>query len=183
MEERKGMQERKDVVTVRGKPVTLLGPELKIGDKAPDFKAMNCGKLIDQEPKPVSLRDYAGKICLISVTPSLDTPVCDLQARRLNQEAATFPPNVVVINISMDLPYAAKRFCSTAGIEKVEVLSDHKDASFGMAYGVLIKELRLLTRSMFVIDQNGTIRYKEIVPDTTKHPNYEKAIEAVRNLL
>jgi len=177
------MQERKDVVTVHGKPVTLIGPELKVGDKAPDFMALSCVDLIDQEPKPVSLRDYSGKICLISVTPSLDTPVCDLQARRLNQEAATFPQNVVVINVSMDLPYAAKRFCTIAGIEKVEVLSDYKDASFGMAYGVLIKELRLLTRSIFVIDQNGIIRYKEIVPDTTKHPDYEKAIEALRKLL
>ncbi|MEW5801231.1 MAG: thiol peroxidase [bacterium] len=177
------MQERKDTVTVRGKSVTLLGPDLKVGDKAPDFKALSCVTLIDQEPKQVSLKDYAGKICLISVTPSLDTPVCDLQARRLNQEAATFPRNVVILNISMDLPYAARRFCTTAGIEKVDVLSDHKDASFGMAYGVLIKELRLLTRSIFVIDQNGIIRYREIVPDTTKHPDYERAIEAVRSLL
>ena len=183
MEERKSIEERKNVITVRGKQAALLGPDLKVGDRAPDFKALSCVTLIDQEPKQVSLRDFAGKICLISVTPSLDTPVCDLQARRLNQEAATFPGNVVVLNISMDLPYAARRFCATAGIEKVEVLSDHKDASFGMAYGVLIKELRLLTRSIFVIDQNGIIRYKEIVPDTTRHPDYDRAIDAVRSLL
>ncbi|MCL6584653.1 MAG: thiol peroxidase [bacterium] len=179
------MEERKGVVTARGKPLTLLGPDLKVGDKAPDFKALSCVTLIDQEPREVSLRqDFAGKICLISATPSLDTPVCDLQVRRLNQEAVTFPKNLVtIINISMDLPFAAKRFCTTAGIENVEVLSDHRDASFGLAYGVLIKELRLLARSIFVIDSNGIIRHKEIVADTTKHPDYERALEAVRGLL
>ncbi|MEW6379585.1 MAG: thiol peroxidase [bacterium] len=177
------MQERKGVVTVRGKPATLLGADLKVGDKAPDFKALSCITLIDQEPKEVSMKDFTGKTVLISATPSLDTPVCDLQVRRLNQEAVTFPQNVAMINISMDLPFAAKRFCATAGIENVEVLSDHRDASFGLAYGVLIKELRLLARSIFVIDQKGIIRYKEIVPDTTKHPDYDRALEAVRSML
>lgn len=182
MEERK-VAERKGVVTVRGKPVMLLGPDLQVGDKAPDFKALSCVTLIDQESKEVSMKDFAGKILLISATPSLDTPVCDLQARRLNQEAVTFPHNVAMINISMDLPFAARRFCATAGIENVEILSDHRDASFGLAYGVLIKELRLLARSVFVIDQKGIIRYKEIVPDTTKHPDYDRALEAVRSML
>lgn len=168
--------ERKGVVTIKGNPLTLVGPELKIGDKAPEFS------VVDKELKDVHLKDFAGKVKLISVTPSLDTPVCDMQARRFNQEAAGLPEEVVVLNISMDLPFAIGRFCATAGIDMVKTLSDHREASFGTAYGVLTKELRLLARSIFIIDKGNTIRYIEIVPELTNHPDYDKAFDAVKRL-
>ena len=169
--------ERKGIVTVKGNPVTLIGSEIKAGDKAPDFT------LVDGDLKEVGLKDFAGKIKIISVSASLDTPVCDMQARRFNQEAATLPADVVILNITMDLPFAISRFCTTAGIDKVHAYSDHRDASFGNAYGVLIKELRLLARSIFIIDKNDVIRYIEIVPELTNHPDYDKALSAVRKLL
>lgn len=168
--------ERKGVVTVRGAPVTLVGPELKTGDKAPGFT------VLDRDLKEVGLGDFAGKHKLISVTASLDTPVCDTQTRRFNEEAARLPEAVAVLSISMDLPFAIGRFCSTAGIERVTGLSDHRDASFGTAYGVLIKELRLLARCIFVVDREDTIRYVEVVPELTDPPDYDKALEAVRAL-
>ena len=168
--------ERKGVVTALGDPVTLLGHELKIGDKAPEFT------LLDGDLKEVGLKDFDGKIKIISVTPSLDTPVCDMQARRFNQEAATFAENVAVLNISMDLPFAIARFCTTAGIDKVRAFSDHKEGAFGTAYGVLIKELRLLARSIFIIGSNNTIQYAEIVPEISEHPDYENVIKTVKKL-
>ncbi len=169
--------ERKGVVTVRGNPITLIGPGLKVGDKAPDFV------ILDKELKEIKLKDFAGKIKLISVTPSLDTSVCDAQMRWFNQEAAKLPDSGVVMNISMDLPFAVGRYCTTAGINKVKAFSDHRDASFCTNYGVLIKELRLLSRSIFILDKNDVIRYIEIVPEITHHPDYEKAIEAVSSLI
>lgn len=168
--------EKTGVVTFQGKPLTLIGPELKIGDKAPDFT------VLDKELNEKGLSDYSGKIKVISVTPSLDTPVCDMQARRFNEEATKLPEEVVVLNISMDLPFAIARFCTAAGIEKVEVLSDHRDASFGKSYGVLIKELRLLTRAVFIIDKEDVIRYIEIVPEITNQPDYERALSALKQL-
>jgi thiol peroxidase len=173
----KALMERKGIVKIKGNPLTLIGQELKAGDKAPDFAVM------DGDLKEVGLKDFRGKIKLISVTPSLDTPVCDMQARKFNQEASALPENVVVLNISMDLPFAISRFCTTAGIDKVKAYSDHRDASFGTAYGVLIKELRLLARSIFVIDEKDTLVYTEVVPELTEHPDYGKAIEAVRKLI
>ncbi|MDO8445824.1 MAG: thiol peroxidase [Deltaproteobacteria bacterium] len=169
--------ERKGIVTIKGNPLTLVGPELKIGDKAPEFS------VVDKELKDVHLRDFAGKIKMISVTPSLDTPVCDMQARRFNKEAAGLPEEVAVLNISMDLPFAVSRFCATAGIDMVKTLSDHREASFGTAYGVLIKELRLLARSIFIIDKENTIRYIEVVPELTNHPNYDKALDAAKRII
>ena len=169
--------ERKGIVTVKGNPVTLIGSEIKAGDKAPDFT------VVDGDLKEVRLKDFAGKIKIISVSASLDTPVCDMQARRFNQEAATLPVDVVILNITMDLPFAISRFCTTAGIDKVHAYSDHRDASFGNAYGVLIKELRLLARSIFIIDKNEVIRYIEIVPELTNHPDYNKALGALKKLL
>jgi len=169
--------ERKGIVTVKGNPVTLIGSEIKAGDKARDFT------VVDGDLKEVRLKDFAGKIKVISVSASLDTPVCDMQARRFNQEAATLPVDVVILNITMDLPFAISRFCTTAGIDKVHAYSDHRDASFGNAYSVLIKELRLLARSIFIIDKNDVIRYIEIVPELTNHPDYDKALSAVRKLL
>ncbi|GAB4388208.1 MAG: thiol peroxidase [Thermodesulfovibrionales bacterium] len=167
--------ERKGVVTARGNPVTLVGPEIKAGDKAPAFK------VIDRGLKEKGLGDFKGKVKLISVTPSLDTPVCDTQARRFNEEAAKLPADVAVLNISMDLPFAIERFCAAAGINKVEALSDHRDASFGTAYGVLIKELRLLARAIFIIDGDDTVRYVQIVPETSQHPDYDRALNELRS--
>lgn len=168
--------ERKGIVTIKGNPLTLIGPELMVEDKAPDFV------VLDSDLKEVRLKDFAGKIKVISVTPSLDTPVCDIQARRFNQEAAQFSDDVVVFNISMDLPFAIARFCSAAGIDRVKALSDHRDASFGNAYGVLVKELRLLARSIFIIDKDDIIRFREIVPELTNHPDYESAINLIKKM-
>lgn len=169
--------ERSGVIAFQGNPLTLLGPELKPGDKAPDFTCL------DGELKPVGLKDFAGKIKIISVTPSLDTPVCDLQLRKFNTEAANLPGDVAVLNISVDLPFAIARFCTSAGIEKVKALSDHRDAAFGMAYGILIKELRLLARAIFVLDRGDLIRYVEIVPEISNQPEYEKAVAAAKQML
>ena len=168
-------QERVGAVTFKGNPVTLIGPEIKAGAKAPDFQTLG------QDLSPVTLSQFKGNTVLISVTTSLDTSVCDQQARRFNQEAAKLQ-GVDILIISMDLPFAQKRWCGAAGVDKVKVLSDHKDASFGRAYGTLIKELRLLARSIFVIDGSGTVRYAEYVPEGTSHPNYDAALDAVRQL-
>lgn len=169
--------ERKGIVAFKGNPLTLLGKETKTGEKAGEFK------VLDGELKEAGLKDFTGKIKVISVTPSLDTPVCDMQARRFNQEAAKLPADVVILNISMDLPFAISRFCTTAGIDMVKAYSDHRDASFGNAYGVLIKELRLLARSVFIIDKNDVIRYIEIVPELTNHPDYDKALGELKKLV
>jgi thiol peroxidase len=165
--------ERAGIITMKGKPLTLVGPEVKIGDKAQNFS------VLDSALSEVRLKDFWGKTKIISVTPSLDTPVCDLQLRRFNHEAATLPHDVVVLNISMDLPFAIARFCTTAEIDRAKALSDHRDASFGNAYGVLIKELRLLARSIFIIDSENIVRYKEIVAEQSNHPDYDKALSAL----
>jgi thioredoxin-dependent peroxiredoxin len=170
-------QERTGAAAIKGSPLTLIGPEVKVGDKAPDFKANI--NLLNQ----VSLADYAGKVKLISVVPSIDTGVCDAQTRRFNEEAAKLGENVVVLTLSVDLPPAQARWCGAAGVDKVVMLSDYKDVSFGEAYGVLIKELRLLMRSIFVIDANDTVQYAEYLPEMTEHPNYEAALEATRKLV
>lgn len=169
--------ERENAITVKGNGVTLLGPELKAGDKAPDFT------LVDKGLAEVSLGDFAGRVKILSVTPSLDTPVCDAQARRFNEEAAKLGDDVAVINISMDLPFAIARFCTTAGIENVETLSDHREGAFGTSYGVLIKKLKIHARSIFVLDKENNIVYLEIVPELTDNPNFEAALEAARALL
>ncbi|MBF0344087.1 MAG: thiol peroxidase [Nitrospirae bacterium] len=169
--------ERKGVITFQGNGLTLDGAEVKAGDKAPDFTALDNGL------NPVGLKDYAGKVKVISVTPSLDTPVCDMQLRRFNEEAAKLSKDVAVLNMSMDLPFANARFCANAGIQNAVTLSDHRDASFGMAYGMCIKELRLLTRAIFVIDKADVIKYIEVVPEITNHPDYDKAIAAAKQLV
>ena len=166
--------ERTGVITFKGNGMTLVGHPVKVGDKAPDFT------VLDQGLAPRSLKDFAGKIKVISVTPSLDTGVCDAQLRRFNAAAAGLGDQVALINVSMDLPFAIGRFCSTAGIDKAVTVSDHRDASFGTAYGVLIKELRLLTRAVFVIDAQDVVRHVEVVPEVTTHPDYDKAIAAVK---
>lgn len=162
--------------TFKHNPVTLLGNEVKVGDKAPDFT------VLANDLSPVSLKDSEGKIRLFSVVPSLDTGVCDAQTRRFNEAAAELGDNVIIYTVSMDLPFAQKRWCGAAGIDAVQTVSDHREGSFGQAYGVLIESLRLLTRSVFVVDAEGTVTYVEYVPEATDHPNYEAAIEAVKAL-
>lgn len=171
------MKERAGLVTFAGNPLILLGDGVKVGDKAPDFTA------VDKDLKEVRLSEFLGKVKIISVTPSLDTPVCDLQARKFNEEAQNLPGDVVVLNVSMDLPFAIARYCADAGLDKVKAVSDHREAAFGVAYGVLIKGLRLLARSIFVLDKNNVIRYLEIVPEVTNQPNYDRALEEARKLL
>ncbi|GAB62197.1 MAG: thiol peroxidase [Candidatus Jettenia sp.] len=169
-------RERKDIVTIRGNPVTLVGSELKPGDKAPDFT------VLDGDLKEIRLRDFAGRIKVISVTASLDTPICYMQTRKFNQEAAQLSDTAVMLTITMDLPFAISLFCMTAGVDKIKTLSDHKYASFGNAYGVLIKELRLLAHSVFVIDEDDTVRYIEIIPELTHYYTYDKAFHYVKKL-
>jgi len=171
------MQERTGIITFKGNPFTLLGSVLKVGDKAPDFS------VVDNGMAPVTLATSAGSIRVVSAVPSLDTPVCDSETRRFNQEAADLPGNVNVLTISLDLPFAQKRWCGAAGIDKVVTLSDYRERSFGLKYGVLIKELLLLTRAIFVIDASDTIRYIQIVPEVTSEPDYGAVIAAVKNLL
>jgi thiol peroxidase len=170
-------QERTGIATLKGNPITLLGPSLKVGDKAPDFKLNK--DLVTE----VSLSDYAGKVKLISVVPSLDTGVCDAQTRRFNEEAAKLGDNVVVLTVSVDLPFAQARWCGAAGVDKVVTLSDYKTNAFGEAYGVLIKEFRLDMRSIFVVDAEDTIQYVEVLKEMTEHPSYEDAVEAVKKLV
>jgi len=170
------MQEKEGVVTMEGKPLTLLGKEIKVGEPAPDFEALA------NDLSPVKLSSFHGKVCIISSVPSLDTPVCDTMTRRFNEEAVALGDDVVVLTISMDLPFAQKRWCGAAGVKNVQTLSDHRDASFGNAFGVLIKELRLLARAVFVIDKDGIVRYIQIVNELTNEPDYEAVLETVKKL-
>ncbi|MEF2965527.1 thiol peroxidase [Paenibacillus sp. M1] len=170
-------QERTNVATFKGNPLTLIGPELKVGDKAPDFRLSK--NLLEE----ATLGDFAGKIKLISVVPSLDTGVCDAQTRRFNQEASGLGDDVVVLTVSADLPFAQARWCGAAGVDRVITLSDYKDNSFGKSYGVLIKEFALDHRAVFVVDKDDTIRYVEVLKEMSEHPDYEKPVAAVKALL
>ncbi|WP_028611622.1 thiol peroxidase [Paenibacillus harenae] len=171
------VQERIGAATLAGQAITLVGPELKVGDKAPEFR-INRDLMTE-----VSLADYKGKIKLVSVVPSLDTGVCDAQTRRFNEVAANLGENVVILTISVDLPFAQSRFCTTAGIDKVIALSDYKHRSFGQAYGVLIKELQLNQRAIFILDADNTVRYVEYLKEMTEHPDYETALKALVDLV
>jgi thioredoxin-dependent peroxiredoxin len=168
---------RSGLVAFKGNPMTLLGMEVKVGDKAPDFK------VVDNAMQPATLDSFRGKIKIITSVPSLDTPVCDMETRRFNQEADKMPDNVVVLTVSMDLPFAQKRWCAAAGVEKVKTLSDFQARSFGPAYGVLIKELQLLARAVFIVDDQDVVRYVEIVPEIAKEPDYGRVLEAVKALV
>jgi thiol peroxidase len=171
------MEERSGAVTMRGNPLTLLGNELNVGQPAPD------AEVLDNDLNPVRLSNYKGKVCIVSTVPSLDTPVCDMETRRFNQEAADLGPDVAILTISTDLPFAQKRWCGAAGVDKVVTLSDHRDAAFGKAYGVLIKELRLLARAVFVVDKEGVIRYSQLVTEIAEEPDYDAVIGAVKQLV
>ena len=170
------MKERKGAVTMKGNPLTLLGNELKVGDAAPDCT------LTANDMSQVKLSSLRGKVCIICSVPSLDTKVCDIETRRFNQEAAALGPNVQILTISMDLPFAQARWCGAHDIKAVMTLSDYREASFGTAYGVLIKELRLLARAVFVVDKEGKIRYVQLVKEIATEPDYAAVLEAVKKI-
>jgi len=168
----------KRTVTMQGRPMTLAGDEIKVGMTAPDFK------VTDNDMLPLKFsRSYGGKVAVISVVPSLDTPVCDLQTRRFNKEAEALGPDVGVLTISMDLPFAQKRWCGAAGVKAVRTFSDYQKADFGKAWGVLIKDLRLLARAVFIVDRDGIVKYAQIVPEVTREPNYDEVLTALRALV
>jgi thiol peroxidase len=171
------MTERPGLITIKGNPLTLVGNEVRVGGTAPDFT------VLDNDLEPIDLSSYAGKVKIISVVPSLDTPVCDAQTRRFNVEAGNLGEDVVILTISMDLPFAQKRWCGAAGVDKVHTLSDYRDASFGKAYGMLIKELRLLARGVFVIDRSGVVRYSQLVKEVTEEPDYTEVLNAAKKLM
>ena len=164
-------------VNMKGKPLVLAGSEIKVGDKAPDFE------VVGKDLSAVKFSSFAGKVCIISCVPSLDTSVCDIMTRRFNEEATKLGNDVVVLAISMDLPFGQNRWCIAADVKNVFILSDHRIASFGQAYGVLLKDLRLLARAVFVVDKKGVVRYEEIVSEITHEPNYDEALEEVKKLL
>jgi len=168
--------ERTGATTLKGNPLTLIGPELKPGDDAPEFN------LVDKGLKPVTLKDTGGHVRIFSVVPSLDTPVCDAQTKKFNEAAAQLP-DVDIITVSMDLPFAQARWCGAFGVDHVKMLSDHKDGSFGANYGTLIKELRIESRAIFVVDRDNKIRHVEYVKEVADFPNYETALAAARRSL
>ena len=161
------MTERPGVITIHGNPLTLVGQEIKVGMPAPDCE------LLDNDLKPVKLSSFRGQVVVLTSVPSLDTPVCDIETRRFNDEAASLGPEVKIVTISMDLPFAQKRWCGAAGVDKVMTLSDHRQAEFGQAYGVLIKELRLLARAVFIVDRAGVVQYVQLVQEVASEPDYE----------
>ncbi len=171
------MSERKGIVTMKGNPITLIGNEVKAGDKSPDFE------VVGKDLSAVKFSSFAGKVCIISCVPSLDTSVCDIMTRKFNEEAVKLGDDVVVLAISMDLPFAQNRWCIAADVKNVYVLSDHRTASFGQAYGVLIKDLRLLARAVFVIDRDGIVRYASIVSEIAHEPDYDKVLREAKKLL
>jgi thiol peroxidase len=170
------MKERVGAVTMKGKPLTLLGDELKVGDTLPDVE------LIANDMSHVKLSSYRGKVCIISAVPSLDTPVCSVETRRFNEEAAKLGNDVVVLTVSLDLPFAQKRWCGAEGVERVVTLSDYRNADFGKACGLLIKEIHLLARTIFVADKQGVIRYIQAVKEISTEPDYNAVIAAVNKL-
>jgi len=171
------MEERFGIITMKGNPLTLVGKQPKVGEHAPDFE------VLDNDLSPVRLSSFRGKVCVIASVPSLDTPICDMETRRFNEEAGILGPDVAILTISMDLPFAQKRWCGASGVDKVTTLSDHLSASFGEAYGVLIKELRLLARAVFVVDAEGVVQYVQIVKEVTAEPDYEDVLGALKKLL
>ena len=170
------VQERSGAVTLRGNKMTLMGPELTPGQKAPDFEA------VTDSLQPVNLEKTGHSVRIFSVIPSLDTPVCDAQTKRFNEEVEKLK-GVDIFSISMDLPFAQKRWCGAYGVDRVKMLSDHKTGSFGQQYGTLIKELRIESRALFVVDSDNTLRYVEYVPEVADHPNYDAALAAAKQAI
>jgi thiol peroxidase len=167
-------EERKGAITMRGNPLTLVGPELKVGQQAPEFTAVGKGMA------PVNLEQFKGKVKIIAAVPSVDTPVCDLELRRFNEEASKLPGDVQILTVSMDLPFAQARWCGAAGVDKLTTISDWRTADFGNKYGALIKELHLLARAVFVVDRNDKVTYVEYVKEVANPPDFEAALEAAR---
>lgn len=163
-------------VTLKGNPVTLLGKEIQVGDHAPD------AALVANDLSEVKLSSFKGKKVILSVVPSLDTPICDLQTKRFNKEAAGLGNDVAILTISVDLPFAQKRWCGAAGVDRVKTLSDHRETAFGQAYGLLIKGPRLLARAILIVDPQGIVRYKQIVPEVTTEPKYDEVISALKKI-
>ena len=163
-------------VTMRGNPLALAGTPIKVGDKAPDFA------LVGLDLKAKRLADFDGKIIVLSAVPSIDTGICDAETRRFNELAPSMGDDVVVLTVSVDLPFAQKRWCGAAGIENVTMLSDHFDVKFGDSYGVHVKDLRILARCIFIIDQDGVVRYVQLVPEIGQEPDYDEVMEALKNL-
>jgi len=170
------MGERVGLVTMKGNPLTLVGDEVTVGQKAPDFVA------IDHNLSPVKFSSFRGKICILASVPSLDTPVCAIETRKFNEEASRLSADIVILTISMDLPFAQKRWCGAEGITRIQTLSDHRDAAFGMSYGVLIKDLRLLARAVFLVDQKGVLQYSQLVKEVASEPNYKDIWHALKKL-
>lgn len=170
------MSERKGIVTMGGKPITLIGDEVKVDMEAPDVE------VIDNDLSPVKISSFSGKVVIISSVPSLDTSVCDIETRKLDDEVGKLDFDVEILTISMDLPFAQKRWCGAAETKRVKTLSDYRDASFGMSYGVLIKEVRLLARAIFILDKERIIRYIQLVNEITNEPDYNDVLSAVRKL-
>ncbi len=170
------MAERTGLVNMKGLPLTLVGPEIKVGEKAPD------AELTGNDMAPVRLSQYKGKVVILAAVPSLDTPICDIETRRFNNEVTHLSPDIVVLTVSMDLPFAQKRWCGANGVERVVSLSDHRSGSFGETYGVLIKELRLLARAVWVLDRDQVVRYAELLPELGQEPNYSAALEVAHAL-
>jgi thioredoxin-dependent peroxiredoxin len=171
------MTERPGLITIHGNPLTLMGEEIQVGKPAPDCD------LLDNDLNPVKLSSFRGQVVILTSVPSLDTPVCDLETRRFNDEAALLGPDVKIVTVSMDLPFAQKRWCGAAGVEKVKTLSDHRQAAFGQAYGVLIKELRLLARAVFIVDRTGSVQYVQLVKEVASEPDYEAVMQALKQIL
>ena len=167
------MTERHGAITFKGEPLTLVGELPQVGEAAPDFTAL------DNDLAQVALSSFRGKTVVIASVPSLDTPVCSTETRRFNQEADSLGEGVVILTVSMDLPFAQARWCGAAGIDAVTTLSDHCDASFGKSYGVLIKELRLLARAVFVVDTGGKLAYLQLVEEMINEPDYDDVLRAV----
>ncbi|MBF0226936.1 MAG: thiol peroxidase [Desulfobacterales bacterium] len=170
------MNERQGLITMKGNPFTLIGNVPKIGELAPDFEVIN------NELQPVKLSSFKGKVCIISSVPSLDTPVCNMQTRRFNKEAVSLSSDTLILTISMDLPFAQVRWCGSSGVDKVITLSDYKNAEFGINYGILIKELRLLARAVYIVDKEGILRFEHLVKEIANEPGYDEILKAVNQL-
>jgi thiol peroxidase len=171
------MTERPGIITMKGKPLTLVGQEVKVGDPAPDFT------VVANDLSEFRFSSLQGQVCVLCSVPSLDTPTCDIETRTFNEEAAKLGGAVKLLTISMDLPFAQKRWCGAAGVEILKTYSDHREAAFGLAYGVLIKELRLLARAVFVVDKDGKLQHVQLVKEIANEPDYEAVLQAVARLV
>lgn len=171
------MAERTGIITMKGHPLTLMGQDVQVGAPAPDFE------VLANDLTPFKLSSLKGKVAIICSVPSLDTPTCDIETRWFNEEAVKLGPDVAILTISMDLPFAQRRWCGAAGVDRVTTYSDHREAAFGQAYGVLIKELRLLARAVFVVDQSGVVRAAQIVPELANEPDYDEVLKVVEQLM